>query len=67
VFRFEVPETESGEPPRTFGNDEPVSKLPPGGTLEYPLLAHMGTAQQFEIVFEWQEDGSDYEDRHSLR
>ena len=67
VFRFEVPETDSGEPPSTFGNDEPVSKLPPGGTLEYPLLTHMGTAQQFEIVFAWREDGSDYEDRHSLR
>jgi hypothetical protein len=67
VFRFEVPDTDSGESPSTVGNDEPVSKLPPGGTLEYPLLRHMGTAQDFEIVFAWRENDSDYEDRHSLR
>lgn len=67
TFRFQVPEGHSGVPPSTFGNEEPASKLPPGGTLEYPLLSHMGTAQQFEIVFSWREDGSEYEDRHSLR
>ncbi|MDP8927145.1 MAG: DUF4062 domain-containing protein [Actinomycetota bacterium] len=66
-FRFEVPEGTEGEAPSTFGNDAPIVRLPPGGSVEYPLMTHVGTAMQWDIIFSWQEDGEDYEDRQTLR
>jgi hypothetical protein len=66
-FRFEAPEAEPQHLPGTVGNEEPVGKLPPGGTLEYPLIVHMGTVHQWDIVFEWTEGERRYEDRQTLR
>jgi hypothetical protein len=67
TFRFELPGDGGGKVPATIGNENAVAKLPPGGSLEYPLLMHMGTAQQFDIIFNWSESGAQYEDRHTLR
>lgn len=67
TFRFEAPEAEGRELPSTFGNEEPVGKLPPGAALDYPLMLHMGTVPQWDIVFEWREGEHRYEDRQTLR
>lgn len=67
AFHFEAPEVTDGELPSTFGNDEPVRKFPPGGSLEYPLMLHMGTLSQWDIVFEWTEGERRYDDRQTLR
>jgi nucleoside 2-deoxyribosyltransferase len=54
IFNFESGQGDD-EPPQSFGNDEPVKRLAPGGSLTYPLLVSMGTADQFDIVMQWRE------------
>jgi hypothetical protein len=67
TFDFELPEGVEGEAPGTIGNDQPVRRLPAGGSLEYPLISHMASATQWDIIFRWSEDEREYEDRQSLR
>lgn len=67
TFRFETDADSDAPPPSTWGNEDVVSKLPPGGSLEYPIALSMATAPQFDIVFSWTEDGTAYTDRQTLR
>ena len=67
TFQFESPAGAGEEPPTVFKGDEAINKLAPGGVLEYPLMTHGGTANQWDIVFRWSEDDSQYEDRNTLR
>jgi hypothetical protein len=55
------------EPPRTFGNDEPVKRLAPGGSLTYPLAAFLGGTDLFDIVMEWREGDEARHERQTLR
>jgi hypothetical protein len=67
TFDFELPEGVDGEPPATIGNEQPVRRLPPGGSVEYPLLSHLGSANQWDIVFRWSEDGEHFEERQTMK
>ena len=66
IFAFESDQGDD-EPPSTFGNDEPVTRLPPGGSLTYPLAVSMGTADQFDIVMQWRERNTSRNERQTLR
>jgi hypothetical protein len=57
----------SGDPPQTWGNDGPVGWLVAGGSVEYPLLLHMGIAPQWEVVLRWTEEGQPREERQTMR
>jgi hypothetical protein len=63
---FQVPEGLDGDPPRSFGDDSPVRRLPPGGAIEFPLMTHAGVAMHWEIVFRWNEGGKTFEDVQTL-
>lgn len=39
---------------------QPVARFAPGAVLEYPMLIHMGTARQAELVMEWREGDKNY-------
>jgi hypothetical protein len=58
---------EGVEPPAMFGNDEPVKRLAPGGSLTFPLAVSLGDADQFEILMKWREDDTPRSDRQTLR
>jgi hypothetical protein len=58
---------EGAEPPQMFGNDEPVHRLAPGGSLTYPLAVSMGDADQFEVLMKWREGETPRDDRQTLR
>ena len=66
TFAFESGQGDD-EPPSTFGNDEPLKRLAPGGSLTYPLLVTMGTANQFEIAMQWREGNTSRNERQTLR
>jgi hypothetical protein len=55
------------EPPSTFGNDEAVKRLAPGGSLTYPLAVSLGTADQFDVVMQWREGDMSRHERQTLR
>jgi hypothetical protein len=65
-FTFES-DVGDNEPPTTFGNEEPVKTLAPGGSLTYPLAVSMGTADQFDVVMQWQEADTSRNERQTLR
>lgn len=67
TFQFELPPGVGEELPTVFGGDDAINKLAPGGVLEYSLMTHGGTADQWDIVFRWSEDNNQYEDRNTLR
>jgi hypothetical protein len=66
TFDFESAQ-EDNELPQSFGDDEPVKRLAPGGSLTYPLLVSMGTADQFDIVMQWREGNTSRNERQTLR
>lgn len=55
------------EPPHVMGPQEPVRKLPPGGSIDYPMATFLGSAAQWDVVFRWEEDGEEYTERQSMR
>ncbi len=65
TFEF-VPTGDDEEPPTTF-DATPVSRLAPRGSLSWPLIAHMGTASQWDVILHWEEDGVAHEDRQTVR
>lgn len=65
TFEF-VPIGAGEEPPEAF-DATPVSRLAPRGSLSWPLIAHMGTAFQWDVVLRWEEDGIVHEDRQTVR
>ncbi|MGH2747787.1 MAG: hypothetical protein ACRDKB_07670 [Actinomycetota bacterium] len=65
-FEFVVPDGAEGEAPHIF-EEHPVTRLAPGGSLSYNLIAHMGTTIQFDIVIKWREGETEFEDVQTLR
>ena len=61
-------EVASGESEPFIGkdSDEPIARLPPGGTLEYAMATAFGTAARWDIVFRWTENGVEHEERQTL-
>lgn len=53
----EAAEGVGGEPPQAYGAETGVSRLAPGGQLRYPLLMTMGSAPQWNLRVQWEEDG----------
>jgi hypothetical protein len=47
-------------------SDEPISRLPPAGTLEYAMATAFGTAARWDLVFQWTENGVEYEERQTM-
>jgi DNA helicase HerA-like ATPase len=64
-FTFES-DVGDDEPPSTFGNEEPVKRLAPSGSLTYPLAMSMGTANQFDVVMQWREGDTSRNERQTL-
>jgi hypothetical protein len=65
---FEVPDDDDARAvPTLLADDAPVARLPPGGTVEFPMASFLGMAAQWDVVFRWSEAGIDYEDRQTLR
>jgi nucleoside 2-deoxyribosyltransferase len=64
TFRFVAPD--DGRPPDVFREDRPIARLPAGGSLEFPMATTMGSAGQWEIVFNWQEDGTGFSSQQTL-
>jgi hypothetical protein len=65
TFRFVAPDQER-PPPTVVREDRPVARLPAGGSLEFPMAPTMGSAGQWEIVFNWQEDGTAFHSQQTL-
>lgn len=65
AFEF-VPINEGDEPPQPYDAGL-VSRLAPGGSLSWPLLAHMGSASQWDVIIRWEEEGVPYEERQTVR
>jgi nucleoside 2-deoxyribosyltransferase len=64
TFRFVAPD--DGRPPDVFREERPVSRLPAGGSLEFPMATFMGSAGQWEIIFNWQEEGRAFWSQQTL-
>lgn len=61
-------EAEGDRPaPSIVGLDGPIRRLPPGGSVEYPISLTMGSSPQWDIVFSWEESGQTYTRRQSMR
>ncbi|QNG37882.1 hypothetical protein F1C76_15990 [Geodermatophilaceae bacterium NBWT11] len=65
IFEF-VPLAEGDDPPEPY-NITPVSRLAPGGSLSWSLMAHMGSAFQWDAIIRWEEDGNPYEETQTVR
>jgi hypothetical protein len=59
-------ESDPGELPRLLNADGPVTRLAPGGSLEFPVLRSLGSVGRFDVVIEWQEGDTPFEDRQSV-
>jgi hypothetical protein len=57
---------ESGDPPRPQDLAE-VERLAPGGEVRFALVAHMGTARQFQCRVEWQDNRGQQTNEATLR
>jgi nucleoside 2-deoxyribosyltransferase len=62
----EMPEG-GGAPPTIHTASGPVGRLPPGGSVEYPLGLYLGTAAQWDLVFTWNEGDETFTDRQTMR
>ena len=65
TFKF-APINEGDDPPQPYDANI-VSRLAPGGSLSWPLLAHMGSTSQWDVIIRWEEDGAPYEERQTVR
>lgn len=64
TFRFASPD--DSPPPTVFREDRPISRLPAGGSLEFPMATTMGNAAQWEIIFNWRENGRSHDSQQTL-
>lgn len=65
TWSVEVP-TGENEPFIGKDSDEPIARLPPGGTLDYAMATAFGTAARWDIVFYWTESGVEYDECQTM-
>jgi hypothetical protein len=53
--------------PQVYGEEAPVKRFAPGGSLRYPLSVSMATVDQCEIVMRWREGDTEREESQTLR
>ena len=61
---FEVVGSEGARGPTIAGPDKPITVLPPGGQLEYPMVIAKDT---WDIIFRWKEGDVEHEARQTMQ
>jgi hypothetical protein len=65
-FSFEAGDADEGSLPFVARPEQPIGRLPPGGSVAYPLIRGFGTVQQWDVVFRWTEGDQEFEERQTL-
>jgi nucleoside 2-deoxyribosyltransferase len=66
-LEFQAPNALPQQLPQLRNADDPVGAFPPGASISFPMLVHMGTVAQCDLIMTWSENSQERSATQTIR